>query len=248
MKLIKKLLFRALSLENYLRILQRGFFLLYRTGWLKGEAPYACHYYVQKLIRPGDVIVDIGANLGYYSFLFARWTGASGKVFAVEPIAVYNKIFLEKSRKYPNVVLYPYALGREEGTVELVSSPATGRLHTGLPHVYNPQTDGLIENQEFRFTAEMKRPSRLFADLERMDYLKCDVEGFEYVILSEMKELLRRFRPKVQVEVWGENKAALLDLFAELGYTPYRVSNRRLVVSADCNEDTLTGDYIFLPC
>ncbi|MDR1154358.1 MAG: FkbM family methyltransferase [Bacteroidales bacterium] len=246
MRLLKKWIFRLTSLENYLRILQWGFFFLYRTGWLKRDARYACYYYVKRLIRPGDVIVDIGANLGYYSFLFARWTGSSGKVLSVEPVAVYNRIFREKGKKYPNVVLYPCALGREEGPVELVSSPATGRLHTGLPHIYDPQTDGLIEKQEFRFEAEMKIPSSLFSGLERMDYLKCDVEGFEYVILSEMKDLLRRFKPKVQVEVWDKNRVSIMALFTELGYTPYKIDKNRLVAQTDCG-DTLAGDYIFLP-
>jgi FkbM family methyltransferase len=246
MKQIKKFIFRILSLENYLRLHQRAFFLLYNTGLLKWYPIYSYHYYVKQLIEKGDVIIDIGANLGYYSFLFAKWTGASGKVFSVEPISIYNKIFKEKGKKYKNVVLYPYALGQEEKEVELVSSLAEGFLYTGLPHIYNPQTDGNIENQEFRFKAEMKRPSRLFEYIERIDYLKCDVEGFEYVILSEMKDILRRYKPKVQVEVWGDNNAAMLDLFNELGYVPYKFRKNRLVMQTN-NDDTLSGDYIFLP-
>jgi len=201
---------------------------------------------VKHLIDNGDVIIDIGANLGYYSFLFARWTGDSGKVFAVEPIVVYNKIFNEKAKKIKNITLYPYALGAEEKTVELVSSPQTGFLSTGLPHIYDPQRDGNVENQEFKFDAQMKKPSELFGNLDKIDYIKCDIEGYEYIVLSDMKEILRKFTPKIQVEVWPDNEKKLLELLDELGYTPFKLHKYHLVPLSEI-EHPLPGDYIFLP-
>ncbi|MDR1527846.1 MAG: FkbM family methyltransferase [Dysgonamonadaceae bacterium] len=243
---IKKLIFSHLKVENYLRILQRTYFFAYKAGLLRWNKNYACHYFVKKLIHKGDTVIDIGANLGYYSILFAEWTGASGNVFSIEPIAVYNKIFNEKAKRYPNIQLYPYALGLEEKMVELVSSPHVGFLSTGLPHVYDPQTDGNIEAQEFRFEAQMKIPAVLFANLDRIDYIKCDVEGFEYVILSNMKEIIRRCKPKVQVEVWGENEENILRLFEELGYLPYKLSRNQLVVQ-EKGQTPAAGDYLFLP-
>ena len=244
-KQIKQFIFKALGLVNYLRILQRSYFLLYRTGLLKFNPTYSYHYFVKYLINEGDVVLDIGANLGYYSFLFARWTGDSGKVFSVEPIAVYNKIFNEKAKKYKNVTLYPYALGEEEKTVELVSSPQTGFLRTGLPHVYDPLRDGNFENQEFKFEAQMKKPSVLFENLNRIDYIKCDVEGYEYIVLSDMKEIIRKFKPKVQVEVWPDNEKNLLVLFDDLGYTPYKLHKYQLIPLSDI-ERPIPGDYIFI--
>jgi len=241
---IKRLIFKTLGLKNYLRILQRSYFLLYRTGVLKYSSTYEYHYFVKRLIKKGDVIIDIGANLGYYSFLFARWSGHSGKVFAVEPIIVYNEIFNEKAKKYKNITLYPYALGAEEKMVELVSSPHTGFLRTGLPHVYDPQRDGKIENQEFKFEAQMKRPSVLFGNLERIDYIKCDIEGFEYIVLSEMKEIIRKCKPIVQVEVWPDDRKKLVELFDELGYTPHKLYKSQLVPQ-NRSEHLLEGDYIF---
>jgi FkbM family methyltransferase len=246
MLLIKKYIFRQLKIEKYLRILQRSYFFAYRTGLLRVNKNYACHYFVKKLIRKGDTVIDIGANLGYYSILFARWTGASGKVFSVEPIALYNQIFNEKAKKYSQIQLYPYALGTEEKKVELVSSPHVGFLRTGLPHVYNPQTDGNIETQEFKFEAQMKIPAVLFGDLERIDYIKCDVEGFEWIILSNMKEIIRKCRPKVQVEVWSENEENILQMFEELGYLPYKVFHNRLVLQKK-GRTPVPGDYLFLP-
>ena len=245
-KYIKQLIFKLLGLKNYLRILQRTYFLLYDTGLLKSNPVYDYHYFVKHLIDKGDVIIDIGANLGYYSILFARWTGDSGKVFSVEPIAVYNEIFNEKAKKYRNITLYPYALGMEEKPVELVSSPQTGFLNTGLPHVYNPQNDGKIENQKFRFEAQMKKPSTLFGNLDRIDYIKCDIEGFEYIVLSDMKEIIRRCKPKVQVEVWHDNEKKLLEMFDELGYSPYKLQNYQLIPQKEL-EHPLPGDTVFLP-
>ena len=244
-KIIKRLIFKILGLKNYLRILQRTYFLLYRIGILKYNSTYEYHYFVKHLIDDGDVIIDIGANLGYYSLLFAKWTGGSGKVFAVEPIAIYNEIFNEKAKKYKNITLYSYALGAEEKTVELVSSPQTGFLSTGLPHIYDPQRDGKVENQEFKFDAQMKKPSVLFRDLDRIDYIKCDIEGFEYIVLSDMKEIIRKCKPKVQVEVWNDNREKLLEMFDELGYTPYKLWKYRLVPLNE-NNNQLPGDFIFI--
>ena len=197
------------------------------------------------MINEGDVVIDIGANLGYYSFIFARWAGDSGKVFAVEPIAVYNEIFNEKAKKYKNITLYPYALGAEEKTVELVSSPQTGFLSTGLPHVYDPQRDGKVENQEFKFEAQMKKPSVLFGNLDKINYIKCDIEGFEYIVLSDMKEIIRKCKPTVQVEVWPDNEKKLLELFDELGYTPYKLYKYQLTPQKE-DSTRLPGDYIFM--
>ena len=244
-KLIKRLIFKFLGLKNYLRILQRTYLFLYNTGLLKFTSTYQYHYFVKHLINKGDVIIDIGANLGYYSLLFARWTGDSGKVFSVEPVKVYNEIFNEQAKKYKNITLYPYALGTEEKTVELVSSPHTGFLSTGLPHIYDPQRDGKIEKQEFKFEAQMKKPSVLFSNLDKIDYIKCDIEGFEYIVLSDMKEILRKFKPIVQVEVWPDNKNSLLELFNELGYTPYKVHKYQLAPQNE-SDNSLPGDYIFI--
>jgi FkbM family methyltransferase len=225
-----------------LRLLQRSYFALYKIGWLKSNPDYAWHYYAKNLIRKGDVILDIGANLGYYSILFARWTGKTGRVYSVEPIALYNLIFNEKARRYPWITLYPYALGLEEKTIQMVAP----EVSTGLPRVYEPGKGDRLEDFAVSYPAEMKIPSVLFGDLPRIDYIKCDIEGFEFTVLSNMKEIIRRCRPKVQVEVWGENEASLLAMFAELGYSPYKLKDKQLILQ-DGTTPAIGGDYLFVP-
>ncbi|GHV10114.1 hypothetical protein FACS1894162_2670 [Bacteroidia bacterium] len=245
-KTLRTSAYKLLGQEKYLKILQRGYLFAYKMNFLKRNPNYEYHYFVKKLIKKGDVVIDIGTNLGYYSLLFAKWVGVSGKVLSVEPIKIYNKIFNEKAKKYGNIVLYPYALGLEEKTIELVTSPRTEYLSTGLPHVYDSAKDGKMEDHEFRFDAQMKIPSRLFSDLDRIDYIKCDIEGFEYIVLSEMKEIIRKCKPKVQVEVWPENEENMLNLFDELGYLPYKLHKNELVLQQE-RTSRLPGDYIFLP-
>lgn len=242
---IKKLVFRYTGMENYLRLMQRGYFLAYQMGFLKSNPEYAYHYFIKSLISKNDVIIDIGANLGYYSILFAQWA-SEGKVYSVEPIGIYNRIFNEKAKRYPNITLYPYALGTEEKNVELVSSPQTGYLKTGLPHVYDPGRDGAIENQEFRFEVKMKIASRLFGDLEKLNYIKCDIEGFEYIVLSDMKDIIARHKPKVQVEIWPDHQKELFDMFEELDYQPYKLIDNKLKLQ-DKENISIGGDFIFLP-
>ncbi len=244
-KALKKLVYRSLSLEGYLRLMQRGYFALYGAGLLRLSRNYDYHYFARKLIRPGDTVIDIGANLGYYSILFARWVGPAGKVYAVEPIGIYNRIYREKSRKYPNITLYPYALGEEEKTIEMVTSPGVGYLRTGLPHVYDPQRDGRIEAAEFRFEAEMKQPSKLFGTLERIDYIKCDIEGFEYNVLHEMRDVIARHLPMIQVELWTQNEERLTAMLTDLGYTPCKLTKGKLVRYEPGSG--IAGDHIFVP-
>lgn len=242
---MKKLIFKTLSLENYLRLLQRGFFASYNIGLLKKSPEYIYHYFDKKLIKDGDVVIDIGANLGYYSKLFSKWVGNTGKVYSVEPIGLYNKIFREATKQCKNITLLPYALGLEEKEITLVTSPKSGYLSTGLPHVYDPKRDGDFENQTFKFNAQMKIPAELFKSLERINFIKCDIEGFEYTVLSNIRPIIDQHKPKVQVEVWGDNTDSILNLFKELDYVPYKLDKDKLTSDKE-RINNIPGDYIFI--
>ena len=96
MKLIKKLLFKVLPQSTYLKLLHRSFYLLYDLNLLKNKKSFKYHYMVKEFIKDGDIIIDIGANLGYFSKTFARMS-PSGKVICIEPLPQY----------YAGPVLFP---------------------------------------------------------------------------------------------------------------------------------------------
>ncbi|MCO6497627.1 MAG: FkbM family methyltransferase [Chitinophagaceae bacterium] len=247
---IKAFFYRNVSLENYLRILQRSYFFLYRTGYLKKNPIYKYHYFVKNLIQPGDTIIDIGANLGYYSILFSKWTGPEGSVHAVEPVSTYNKIFNELARKRKNITLYPYAMGSANKKITIVDPVAdlekNRYLSTGLMHVYDKEKDGELAEHKYSFEAEMRKPSELFGGLEKINYIKCDVEGFEVTVLTEMEELIKNHRPTVQVEVAPENRAAILALFGRLNYSVHGLIDGQLTPLSESLPKT-ESEFIFKP-
>ncbi len=238
-------MFKNLSLERYLSFLQASYFILYKTGLLKFSNVYTYHYYVKRLINKGDVVIDIGANLGYYSRLFAKWTGSTGTVHAVEPIPLYNKMILKATKKYKNIKLYQYAFGIEAKEVKMISYTHTDYLQTGRLKIYDPQKDGDIRNYAHRFNVQMVRPSCLFKALPRVDYIKCDIEGQELIVLSDLKGIIQSYFPIVQVEISGGNKEKLNSLFAEMGYALYMLEDKRIILEREVT-DGRGGEYLFI--
>lgn len=244
---LKRIAYRNLSTYRYLRLLQKGYFTAYATGLLKFSSTYKYHYFVHRLIRKGDTVLDLGANLGYYSKLFARWVGPQGQVHSVEPIQIYNEVFRKATSRYKNITLYPYALGTEEKEITLISPSYDGYMHTGLPHVYNPQEEGKPSEKDLTFPAQMKIASRLFSSLGHVDYIKCDIEGYEVVVLTDLKTLIAAYRPIVQVEVSGDNLDSILSLFRSMQYLPYRLENKKLHLYAPAGRQDGEGDFLFIP-
>jgi predicted methyltransferase len=64
-----------------------------------------------RLIKKGDTVVDIRCQPGYFTKLYSDWVGNSGKVIAIEPVPLYNKIIKWSCRGRKNITLYPFALG-----------------------------------------------------------------------------------------------------------------------------------------
>ena len=72
---------------------------------------------IQKILNEGDVVLDIGANIGYFVLLESKIIGNKGKVFAVEPIPS-NFEMLNKNielNNYQNIQTYNFAFGEEKG-------------------------------------------------------------------------------------------------------------------------------------
>lgn len=237
---IHKILYKTLPLESYLSAVSRLFFLTYRLGLGRRNPATEYVYHLPKLVRAGDTVIDIGANLGYYTRPLSELAGPAGKVYAVEPVPQILAVLRRNLRSCRNVEILPYALGAEEKAIRMGNDSArrTGYFGTGQNFVNESGGETDVE-----FSAEMRQGSILFAGLRRLDFLKCDIEGYETVVMAEMRPLLERFRPRVLIETGGENRQQIVRLFTELGYEAYTLDCGREIPL----QPESTKDIIFRP-
>ena len=236
-KFIHKILYRTLPLEGYLRAVSRLFFLWQRLG-IGREAPATEYvYHLPKLVRAGDTCIDIGANLGYYARLMSRIAGRNGHVYAVEPVAPIRRVLERNLSGCGNVDILPYALGAAEGEIRMGNATVRtgGYFGTGQNFVNDGGTSAAAE-----FPARMRRGSELFAGLGRLDFIKCDIEGYEVVVMNELRPLLERFRPTVLIETGGENRPQIVALFTALGYAGFTLDRgREIPLAPDTTKDII---------
>ena len=222
-KFFHRILYRLLSLENYLRVVSRMFFLYRALGLGRNGRALEYVYHLPQLVREGDTAIDIGANLGYYARPISDIIGHEGHLYAIEPVPVIFSVLKRNMRGKKNATLLNYALGEEERQIEMAndSVAAAGYFGTGRNFV----SEGELSKDAVRFTAQMKRGSQLFADLERIDFIKCDIEGYERVVIPELKPILERHHPTLLIETDGDTRRDIVSLMEGLGYQAYMLKD-----------------------
>ncbi len=214
--LIHRILYHTLSLEGYLRVVSRLFFLWQRLGIGRYAPATEYVYHLPQARAARRRCIDIGANLGYYARTISRLAGSRRAGSSPwSPSHRSRKVLCRNLRRCRNVEILPYALGAEERDIVMGNDSAreSGYLGTGQNFVNDAGTV-----TDVTFTARMRRGSVLFASLPRLDFIKCDIEGYELVVMREMRPVLERFRPTVLIETGGGNRPEIIRLFTELGY------------------------------
>lgn len=169
---------------------------------------------LRRLVQPGAVCVDIGAAAGIYTLALSRIAGPTGHVHSVEPLPFAN---LQLARilnvgSASNVHQHSIALGAEPG-IDIMSVPV-GRfgLVTGRSFLER-RAGGPDPNAEFaRQVAIMVTVDTLDAlcareRIDRLDFIKIDVEGAELEVLEGGKQVIDTLRPSMLVEIEARHAA-----------------------------------------
>lgn len=241
MNFIKKILFQLLGAEIYLSLVSTFFFGGFKFGLLKRNRIYDCHYFVKNLVQINDVVIDLGANLGYYSVIFSKLVGEKGRVYSIEPVELFRKILARNIKKRNNIDTIPYAIGANDGEQIKMGVPEVSSYFShGRTHVLSGE-----ENCSMTFNATLKRPDSIFQDLKKLDYLKCDIEGYEGIAIPLFENILREFKPTLQIEVAGRNRHELIRFLQNLEYSAFWVKDGKMIHLKDSKENSY-GDLIFI--
>jgi FkbM family methyltransferase len=188
---------------------------------------------LQKWVKPGTVVIDVGANIGYFTLAFASWVRDGGKVLAIEPEDVnYARLQRRVTRAgFAPVVETVRAAAADtsgDGLLDLnPGHPGDHRLGTrGVPVVMTT-IDSLLAARGW----------------PEVSLLKADVQGAEARVLVGAQETIERFRPALFLEVsdealrqYGSSAEELLTDCAKRRYTIHTLNRDAAPVSLAKNE------------
>ena len=169
---------------------------------LEKYEPYLTDLMLSK-IKNGDVVLDIGANIGYDTVLFADKVGKKGKVIAIEPDPVNFEILQKniKENKLFNVVAVQAAVGNENKKMKIYESKTNYGDHRLWEETLRPA--GTFLDRE-ALPVFCRRLDDLLKELEftKIDFIKMDVQGFEPLVIEGGKEIIEKNRPIIFFEYW----------------------------------------------
>lgn len=242
MKFIRKIIYSILGFKLYLKLVSKTYLKLILNGKLKKEYPEI--HFLKNIVKAGDTVIDIGANLGYYSTVLSKIVKNEGTVYAVEPIPLFGEIWKKNVRlsKINNLVLFPFALGNSESIVQMGIPKKDGVIHHGMTKITSTAHEEYIRF----YDVEMKNPDILFSEIKTINFIKCDVEGYEFNVFSSMIETIKKHKPLIQSELSGkENRSKVIELFESMGYCTYYLKNNQLLQATPSDKEILKQDFYF---
>ncbi|MBK8011032.1 MAG: FkbM family methyltransferase [Deltaproteobacteria bacterium] len=194
---------------------------------LQGYEPESVEPWVA-LARRARVVLDIGANTGYFALLAAA-ASEGAAVYAFEPVSRVAAKLRANAELNPNlkIEIVEKAVGAETGLAPI--------FDPGGVHCYSASLDGaFLKGEKESYSVSVVRVDDFLSErgVRNVDLVKLDVEGLEDSALDGMQELLRTSRPALMIEVLQRSKDRLLQQLQELvsaGYGYYLLNHGSMV-------------------
>jgi FkbM family methyltransferase len=198
------------------------------TTWIGAKIFYLGDYEPElklafkTIIKKGDTILDIGANVGFHSLYFAELAGKNGKVLAFEPVP-YNFDVLNtniKLNSYENINVKNIALGNKNEQL-LIDADENSE---------NPGSFNLFANNG---QVAIKCAIGDEVIKEKVDFIKIDVEGYEAFVINGLINTIETYKPNIvfeydvnYIQKTGLPKNYIVDLLSPLGYSFHLITRQ----------------------
>jgi len=199
----------------------------------------------RRMIHPGDVVLDIGANIGAHTLHFAQLVGPTGMVIAYEP----TQYAINKLRR--NLSLNPDLAARVSAVQVMLTDCGGGvpeeSIYSSWPLRINstvhPAHRGALKSTAGAIATSLDEHLRAVG-VSMVNFIKMDVDGFECHVLAGAEQSLWRFRPRILMELMphlyperGKRIHDLLWIFESVGYKMYSLKGQALSM----DPETISG-------
>lgn len=187
---------------------------------------------LRTFLKPGDVAIDIGAHTGDSTLPIALAVGHTGCVLAFEPNSYVFPVLEQNARLNTDktcIIPLMYAATNEDGTYEFEYSDP-GFCNGG----YFEQISKWRHGHAFKLQVTGKNVQQLLEKdyqelITRIRYIKVDAEGYDYVVLQTLSDLIARNMPFIKTEVYKrttfEQRLQLFNFLTRFGYRIHRIED-----------------------
>lgn len=181
---------------------------------------------VAQFIKPGDIVWDMGANLGAFTFASAYCAGTEGHVYAVEADTRHAQLMYESKaglgERFDNITILCAAVSDEMACLDL-NIVDRGNAKNFISKSMGNEEAGRVINTKsvVSITADW-----LLQYWKPPDFLKVDIEGAELLFLKGAGQLLRDTKPAIYIEVDKENQTEVTDLLKAYGYEIFSLGSK----------------------
>ncbi|MBY0383837.1 FkbM family methyltransferase [bacterium] len=184
-------------------------------------------YLLKSLLEPDDVVVDAGANIGFYTMLISS-SLKQGRVISFEPVPrnfeiLKHNISLSPQSKY--IEIHNKGLWFKKDQLEF-------SLETSMEDNIGSYTAGKVSTSLAQHRCEVIPLDDLFQSINRLDFVKMDIEGAELSALRGGRAIIEKFRPQFLIEInrkacerFNYDPNEIAQFFKTLNYSFYRIGD-----------------------
>lgn len=186
-----------------------------------------------KHLKPGDVFLDIGANIGFHSLLVSSLHNRAITVHAFEPLPTLFNQLTESKRKnhFSNLTIHNFGLGDKEREMQIFVRDE----NMGGSSLFEYKNLNLVRPSETQ-TIQIKTLDSVFSTNSPISVIKIDVEGYEFEALKGAEKLLRlnaplifmEFSPMMYEEDYAGKTSDFITYLTDLHYTFYTLDNEKI--------------------